>query len=262
MEKRNFKKLSPRFGKPRNEDHLIVGPRAIFEAIRADREIDKILLNRELKNDQIKDLLEEAKAKNIPFQKVPNEKLVSLTAQNHQGMVAFVARIHYADFETLINEAAEQGKAMTILVLDGITDVRNFGAISRSAEALGADLLVVPNRNSAQINSEAMKTSAGALNHIPVCRVEYLPDAVLYLKASGVKVFACTEKAQTPIFKANFKKSFALVMGSEETGISKEVLKICDEQILIPLVGKVESLNVSTAATTVLYEAIRQRQSK
>jgi 23S rRNA (guanosine2251-2'-O)-methyltransferase len=243
------------------EKDMIFGTRAVIEAIRSGKEIESLLVQKDLQNDLIKELKETAAEHGVPFVKVPVEKLNRVTRKNHQGVVCFLSPITYASLDNIVNEAYAQGRMPLLIILDRITDVRNFGAIARTAECLGVDALVIPSRGSARINSDAMKTSAGALNFIPVCREANLKHTLRYLQDSGIQVMACTEKASTEVWDSSLQGPVALLMGSEEDGISPEYLKMADGQIKIPLQGKVASLNVSVATAMCLYEVIRQRQA-
>ncbi len=244
----------------KNQD-LVFGTRAIMEAIRAGKEIDKLFLQKGLSNELIKELSQLAISYGIPFTKVPVEKLNRLTRKTHQGAVCFLSSIHYASLDNIIGETYNKGKVPLVLILDRVTDVRNFGAISRTAECAQVDAIVIPTRGGAAINSDAMKTSAGALNFIPVCREANLKKTIQYLKDSGLQVIACTEKTEEILYSSDFTAPTAILMGSEEDGISPEYLKLCDRRAKIPIYGKIESLNVSVSAAVILYEALRQRSS-
>lgn len=242
-----------------NDQDLIFGTRAVMEAIRAGREIENLLIQRDLNNDLIRELKAEAAAHDIIYQKVPEEKLSRITRKNHQGVVCFLSPIRYAPIQEVLAHTFEQGRLPLIVVLDRVTDVRNFGAIARTAECLGADAIVIPSRGSARINADAMKTSAGALNYLPICREDNLKDTLRFLKDSGLQIVACTEKAEKSIAELELSGPVALLMGSEEDGISGEYLKLSDDRALIPMQGEVASLNVSVATAICLYEVVRQR---
>ncbi|MEQ8926849.1 MAG: 23S rRNA (guanosine(2251)-2'-O)-methyltransferase RlmB [Fulvivirga sp.] len=241
------------------KDNLVFGTRAILETIESGKEIDKLLIQKGLANDLIKQLIQTAKSHGVPFSTVPIEKLNRVTRKNHQGAIAFVSSIHYASLDNVINETYQQGKEPLLLILDRVTDVRNFGAVARTAECAGVDAIIIPSRGGAAINADAMKTSAGALNYIPICREDNLKNTIDYLKQSGITVFACTEKASEPLYKCDFKKPAAIIMGSEEDGISPEYLKLADNQMFIPMTGNIDSLNVSVSAGIAIFEAVRQR---
>ncbi|MFT6215817.1 MAG: 23S rRNA (guanosine2251-2'-O)-methyltransferase [Roseivirga sp.] len=242
-------------------EDFIYGSRAIIEAIHAGKEIDKLLVQKDVKNDLTGELLAAASDFNIPIQKVPIEKLNRLTRKNHQGAIAFISSVVYASLDNIISEAYRKGEVPLLIVLDRITDVRNFGAIARTAECVGAHGIVIPSRGSAQIGSDAMKTSAGALNYIPVCRADNLKTTLKEIKDNGIAVVACTEKADDLIYSIDLTVPVALLMGSEEDGISPEYLKFANHLCKLPIIGKIESLNVSVATSVMLYEAIRQRQA-
>jgi 23S rRNA (guanosine2251-2'-O)-methyltransferase len=229
----------------------------VLEALRAGKEIDKLLVQRELGNIEV---LEFARLRGIPVQKVPHEKLDRITRKNHQGVIAFVAVVNYAKLENIVADVFERGETPLLLLLDRITDVRNFGAIARTAEAAGVQALVIPAKGAAQINADAMKTSSGALNFLPVCREADLVQTVRYLQDSGIQVVACTEKVSATIYDLDLTIPTALILGSEEDGVSDELLRIVDCLASIPMIGRVASLNVSVANGIVLYESIRQRR--
>ena len=241
------------------ESNIVFGTRAVIEAIKSDKDVDRILLQTGLQNELIRELRTVMAEKNIPFQYVPPEKLNRITNKNHQGVVAYVSEVVYHDIETILPGVFEQGKTPLILVLDRITDVRNFGAIARSAECAGVNAIVIPTRGSSQINGDAIKTSAGALHKIPVCRVDNLKDTLDYLKESGLAIAACTEKGSKDYYDTKLDQPLAVIMGSEENGVSEEYLKRSDVKIKIPMLGTIESLNVSVATGIILFEVLRQR---
>lgn len=239
---------------------FIFGTRAVMEAIHAGKEIDKVLVQKELNNDLSKELLQLCKAENIPVVRVPDAKLNRITRKNHQGVIAQMSSIAYASLDNVIDNCFAVGKSPLILVLDHITDVRNFGAIARTAECAGVDAIVIPEKGSAQINSDAVKTSAGALNFLPVARVRNLFYACRDLQKMGLTLVAITEKTDKIMYEADFSSPVAMVMGSEEDGISQEIMGIVDDKVKIPMAGNIESLNVSVSAGVAIYEAIRQRK--
>ncbi len=249
-----------------NHPFCFFGRKPVLEALVAGKRFDKILLLKTAAGADIRELQRLAKESDIPVQLVPREKLDHVAGKyakhreaNHQGVIGFLSIIEYQHIEDVIDHVISQGRNPLFLVLDGITDVGNFGAIARSAECLGADAIIVPAQGSAQINAEAMKASAGALNKIFVCREKNLLTAVKLLKASGLRIFGTEMKAAHKIHEADFTIPCAIVMGSEGDGISKEVMKLCDENILIPMSGTTESLNVSVSAGIILYEVMKQR---
>lgn len=235
---------------------IVFGIQSVLETLRAGKEIDRLLVQRELGNIEV---LEFARLRGVPVQKVPTEKLDRITRKNHQGVIAFVAAVHYAQLDNVVADAFERGQTPLLLLLDRVTDVRNFGAIARTAEAAGVHALVIPTRGAAQINADAMKTSSGALNFLPVCREEELTNTVRRLQASGIRVVACTEKVSETIYDLDFTGPTAVILGSEEDGISDELLRLADDLGCIPMRGRVGSLNVSVANGVVLYETLRQR---
>ncbi len=237
---------------------MIYGTRAVMEAILAGKEIDKIMVQSGLNNDLIKELITVARAHNVPFTFVPAEKLKRLSSKNHQGVICKLSAVTYASLENIIHFVFSEGREPFLLLLDRVTDVRNFGAIVRTAECAGVDAIVISEKGNAPITSDAMKTSAGALNHVPVCREKDLKKTIKFLQESGIRVVACTEKAEKTVFDIEFKGPSALLMGSEEDGISDVLIREVDELAQIPLKGKIGSLNVSVAAGVAIYEVVRQ----
>jgi 23S rRNA (guanosine2251-2'-O)-methyltransferase len=240
-------------------DQFIYGIHPVIEAIKAGKEIDKLIIQNGLKGEGFHQIFEYIRELEIPYQFVPVEKLNRLTRQNHQGVIAYISEITYQKLDLLVPYVYEQGRIPLLLVLDKITDVRNMGAIARTAECAGIDGLLIPSKGSAQINADAIKTSAGALYKLPVCRCNNLKESIQYMKNSGLRIFAATEKATISYTEADFTHPMALILGSEEVGISEEYLKMADEMIGIPLYGEIESLNVSVATGVLLYEILRQR---
>lgn len=242
-------------------ENIIYGYRPIVEAIREGKQIEKLLIQTNLNNESIRNIKEELKKQdlNIKLQYVPIEKLNSITrGENHQGLVAFASLIEYKNLEEEIEKSIDKCVPF-ILILDHITDVRNLGAIARTAECAGVTCLIVPDEGSAAINEDAVKTSAGALLRLPVCKVKNIKTTLNYLKQSGIKIFAATEKATNVYTKENYNLPCAIVMGAEDKGISKDALKLSDALITIPIKGNIESLNVSVAAGVIIYEVVRQR---
>ncbi len=238
---------------------MIFGIRAVIEAAEAGKDIDKVLVKRELSGELFKELQEVLRRCEIPMQKVPLERIDRITRKNHQGVIAFTSAVTYQKLDQIVPFLYEQGKSPLIVLLDGITDVRNFGAIARTCEVAGVDAIVIPARGSVSVNADAIKTSAGALHIIPVCRENSLKDAVVFLKNSGIKVVAATEKAAKNYTVADMSVPVAILMGSEDEGVSPEILRVCDELVRVPQVGSIQSLNVSVAAGVMIYEAVRQR---
>ena len=244
-----------------NNNDIIFGIRAIIEAIQAGKEIDKILIKKDLQGDLSKELHAALKGLNIPVQHVPQERLNRITRKNHQGVIAFISAVTYHRLEDIIPFVFEQGKDPFVVLLDGLTDVRNFGAIARTCECAGVDAVVIPSKGSVSVNADAMKTSAGALNILPVCKEQSINQAIRYLKDCGVTVLAATEKAAQNYTDISFTGPIAIVMGAEDTGVSAENLRICDEMIKIPQFGTIGSLNVSVATSILIYEGVRQRMN-
>ncbi len=243
----------------KSKDQIIYGYHPVLEAIQRNISIDKVLFANKLPRSKYEEILFLCRQRNIPVQFVPREKLSRITNLNHQGIIALNALVDYADIEQIVPFLYEQGKTPLLVVLDGVTDVRNFGSIARSAECAGVDALIVPLKGAAEINSEAMKTSAGALNKIPVCRVASVTDTIRFLRNSGIFVAAITEKAEKPYYEGSFAQPLAIVMGDESKGIQTEVLRLADESWTIPMKGEIQSLNVSVAAGIVLFEVLKSR---
>ena len=239
-------------------DEMVFGIQSVLETLRSDQQIDKLYMEKGLSNPDIQNL---AFQNRVTIQRVPVEKLDRLTRKNHQGVVCLVAQVQYVKLSNVIADVFERGEQPFFLVLDRITDVRNFGAIARTAECTGIQCIVIPGRGAAAINSDAMKTSSGALNHISVCREPDLTETIKYLQTSGIAVVACTEKSSRDLYErtTDLTGPLAIVVGSEEDGISPELLRMVDTHVKIPLLGAVGSLNVSVATGVVLYEAVRQR---
>lgn len=245
-------------GYKKKERDLIYGVRAVIEAIKADREINKIMIQKGMDKELFMELKEELKGKDFQLQFVPREKLDGLTDNNHQGVVAQVSPIEYHDIEPLVEGLIEEGKKPFILVLDRITDVRNFGAIARTAECEGVDAILVPTKGSAQVNADAVKTSAGALNRIKVCRTDNLKDSLFYIQQCGIRLVACTEKSKVPLYETNLRGSVAIIMGSEKDGVTQDLINMADISCRIPMRGEIASLNVGVAAGMAMYEKLRQ----
>jgi 23S rRNA (guanosine2251-2'-O)-methyltransferase len=233
-----------------------------MEAMKEGKEFDKILLQKGVNSPYFGEMFKIIRMMNIHYQYVPVQKLDRITRKNHQGVIGFTSLVSYMPLDEVIAGVYEKGKTPLILILDKVTDVRNLGAITRTAECAGVDAVVFPRQNSAQINSDAIKSSAGALLKIPLCREENLKETILNLKNSGLKIVAATEKTDTLIYDSDMTVPLAIIMGSEGEGISGEYLKLADEKVAIPIAGEIESLNVSAATSVVLYEAVRQRSAK
>ncbi|MDH5475748.1 MAG: 23S rRNA (guanosine(2251)-2'-O)-methyltransferase RlmB [Cyclobacteriaceae bacterium] len=248
--------------KAENKSEVVFGTRAIIESIKSGKEIDKLYMQKSISNELLSELQDICKEYKIPVLKVPVERLNRITRKNHQGAIAYISAIQYASLDNVISTAYEKGDAPLLLILDRVTDVRNFGAIARTAECAGVHGIVIPDKGSAAINSDAMKTSAGGLNFIPVCREHNLKTTIKYLKESGLQIVACTEKADHSFYESKLSTPCAIILGSEEDGISEEYLKLADQKVFIPMTGNIQSLNVSVSAGVVIYEALRQRTSE
>jgi 23S rRNA (guanosine2251-2'-O)-methyltransferase len=240
--------------------NIIAGRNPLIEAFKSGVTIDKILLYKGAVGENISEIKGLAKQYNVPIQYVPNEKLNSITNTTHQGVIAFKSAIAYQDLQQVIDWVNEKGEVPLFLILDGVTDIRNIGAIARTAVCCGAHAIIIPDKGVGALNEDAVKTSAGALEQINICRVNSLMKAVDDLHLNGIKVYASEMTATTKIFDMDWKEPVAIVMGGEEKGVYPALLKICDDSFTIPMTGKFESLNVSVAAGMILYETLRQRQ--
>ncbi|GAA4238486.1 23S rRNA (guanosine(2251)-2'-O)-methyltransferase RlmB [Postechiella marina] len=242
------------------EQTQIFGIRAIIEAINSSETIDKVFLQKGLSGDLFSELESLLNKKSVNKSYVPVEKLNRLTNKNHQGAVAQISPIAFHDMETLVNSVMESGKTPMFLLLDQLSDVRNFGAIIRTAECTGVDGIIVQKKGGAPVNGDTIKTSAGAVFKIPLCKVDHIKDAVFFMQASGIKVIAATEKTNDTLYDVSFTEPCAIIMGSEGRGINPSTLKVVDAKAKLPLLGEIESLNVSVACGAFLYEAVRQRR--
>ena len=243
----------------KQRQEMLFGIRAAMEAINSGKEIEKVLIRKGLTGPLYNELFDLIREKDVQYQFVPAEKINALDQRNNQGVVALIAPIAYQEIEDVLPQIIVEGKNPLILVLDQITDVRNFGAIARSAECAGVQAIVIPFKNSAKVTPDAIKTSAGALYNIPVCRVQNLKTLVRNLKKEGLRIVAATEKGDNLYTEADFTLATAIIMGSEDVGIDEALLRLADEQVKIPILGSIESLNVSVAASLMIYEAVRQR---
>ncbi|MEN8203793.1 MAG: 23S rRNA (guanosine(2251)-2'-O)-methyltransferase RlmB [Bacteroidota bacterium] len=240
-------------------DRYIFGIHAVQEAINAGKELEKVLVRRGIGSELFNKLVGELHLLNVPVQQVPLEKLNRVTGKNHQGIIAYISEITYHDISLLLPSVFENGEDPLILLLDGVSDVRNFGAIARSAECAGVHAIVIPFSGSAAVNADAIKTSAGALHRIPVCRHKDMAGVLKFLRESGLSLFGATEKAENSIYDSDLRGPAGFVMGGEEKGISAELLRKIEHWVSIPMKGKIASLNVSVAAGIILFEALRQR---
>ncbi|WP_298339374.1 23S rRNA (guanosine(2251)-2'-O)-methyltransferase RlmB [uncultured Algibacter sp.] len=238
----------------------IFGIRAIIEAINAGETIDKVFLQKGERGELFSELESLLNKKSINRSYVPVEKLNRLTKKNHQGAVAQISPIEFHDIENLVMNVMESGKTPLFLLLDQLSDVRNFGAIIRTAECTGVDGIIIQKKGGAPVNGDTIKTSAGAVFKIPICKVDHIKDAVFYMQASGIKVIAATEKTNDTLYDVSFIEPCAIIMGSEGRGINPSTLKVVDAKAKLPLFGEIESLNVSVACGAFLYEVIRQRR--
>lgn len=245
----------------KNPKNLIYGKHPIMEALEAGKEFDKIFVKSPTSNEQLLEIKKKARALGILVQTVPEQKLKRLTNANHQGVAGFLSLINYYKVEDILSNVYAEGKLPLFLVLDGITDVRNFGAIVRTAKCFNADAVVLAKTNAAGINADAIKASAGALNDFKVCKVEDLAESLRYLKDNGLKIAATSITESNFIYKSDFNLPLAIIIGSEEKGISKENLMLADEEIQIPYSGNFDSLNASVATGVILYEIERQRRA-
>lgn len=243
----------------KEKENIIFGIHPVIEAIKSGKEIDKIYIQNDINGAGLTELRKAIKQSKVPFSHVPVQKLKRHTQGNHQGVIAFVSPIETQDIEEVLAQKFEEGKIPFVLMLDRITDVRNFGAIVRTAECAGVDVIVIPKRESAQINEDAIKTSAGAIFRVPICKVDNLTDTVFLLKNSGMTVVGCTEKTEHTIYEVDYKEPIAIIMGNEEKGIANQLIKNCDALGKIPMQGEIASLNVSVAAAIIMFEAAKQR---
>ena len=242
-----------------DKTQYIYGVHAVLEAIDAGKDIDKILLSKTLNDETAKEISERARQLRVPVQRVPVQKIDRITRRNHQGVLAMMAAVTYYRVEDLVPQLFDEGVNPFVVVLDGVTDVRNFGAVARTCECAGVNAIVIPERESVSVNADAVKTSAGALNYLPVCRERNLVNAVKLLRDSGFKIVGTSDKQHLPYTKADYTGPVAIVLGAEDKGISPEIMKLCDSQVFIPEFGHINSLNVSVAGGIMIYEVVRQR---
>jgi len=245
----------------KQDKDYIFGIRAVIEAIKSGKQIDKLMIKSGLKGELFFELIELVKTMQIPVQYVPNERINRVTMKNHQGVLAFISPIEFQNIDNILPTVFESGRTPFFLVLDKVSDVRNFGAITRSAECAGVDAIIIPEKGSARISGDAVKTSAGALYKIPVCRVKSLSNVIKFLQESGVQIVAATEEANEFYYKTDFTMPTAILMGAEDTGVAMEHLRVADQMVKIPILGEIESLNVSVAASVLMYEVVKQRMN-
>jgi 23S rRNA (guanosine2251-2'-O)-methyltransferase len=255
-----FNKDNRSFERKPKEDpsDIIYGIRVVIEAIKNEVEINKILIQKGIDKDLFEELRTALIGKEYQLQFVPVEKLNKLTVNNHQGVIAFTSPVEYHNIEELADKWLSEGKEPCILVLDRITDVRNFGGIARTAACMGVDAILVPSKGSALVSADAIKTSAGALHSIPVCKTDLLKNSLFYLQQSGFQIVSCTEKTKVSAENYSFFGPTAIIVGSEEDGISHDLLKMSDVRLSIPMAGDISSLNVGVATGMILYERLRQ----
>jgi len=245
----------------KQDKDYIFGIRAVIEAIKSGKQIDKLMIKTGLKGELFFELIELVKSLQIPIQYVPNERINRITMKNHQGVLAFISPIEFQNIENILPSLFEEGRTPFFVILDKVSDVRNFGAITRSAECAGVDAIIIPEKGSARISADAVKTSAGALLKLPVCRVKSLSSTIKFLQESGIQIVAATEKASDLYYQTDFTAPTAILMGAEDTGVAMEFLRVADKMVKIPIMGEIESLNVSVAASILMYEAVKQRMS-
>ncbi len=245
-----------------DKDYQIFGIRAVIEAITAGKTVDKVFVQKGLKGSLFQELQVLLQKEQIMISYVPIEKLNRLTKKNHQGVVANVSPVEYHDFENLVINTIESGVTPLFLVLDHLSDVRNFGAIIRTAECTGVSGIIIPKRGSVSVTADTVKTSAGAVFKVPICKVDNLRDAIYYLQGSGIKTVVATEKTDQQIYDVTMTEPLAIIMGAEDVGVSPALLKLSDEKAKLPMLGDISSLNVSVACGVFLYEVVRQRLAK
>lgn len=243
-----------------NKDTIIFGIYPVLEAIKSNKFIDKLFIQKGIENPKIEEIISLAQPNGVSINFVPIEKLEQLSRANHQGIVAIISPIGFSNFENIVEETLAKDKAPLFLVLDQISDVRNFGAIIRTAECTGVDAIIIQKKGGAPVSGDTVKTSAGAIFKVPICKVDHIKDAIFYLKGSGVHVIGATEKASKSLYDIDFTPPTAIVLGSEGKGITKSLFNLLDEQAALPMLGEINSLNVSVACGAFLYEVIRQRR--
>ncbi len=240
-------------------ENQVFGIRAIIEAINSEVEIDRVFIQQDSQGELMRELMKILKAKSVNFTYAPPEKLNRLTRGNHQGAVAVISPVKFHELETLVETVMNSGKSPLFLILDSISDARNFGAIIRTAECTGVSGIIISRQGAAPVNGDTVKTSAGAVFNVPICKVVHIKDAIFHLQGSGVKCIAATEKTESHIYDVDLSSPVAIIMGSEDMGINPSVLKVVDEKAKLPMFGNIGSLNVSVACGAFLYEAVRQR---
>lgn len=244
----------------KKEKVIVFGIRAIIEAVDSNKSINKVFIQRGLNNKNGFELIKKLNSKSIEISYVPIEKLNRLTPKNHQGAVATISPIKFLNIQDLSELIESKQKELSLLILDQLSDVRNFGAIVRTAECSGVDCIIIQSSGSAPVNGDTIKTSSGAIFNVPICKVPHIKDAIFLLKQHEIKIYGASEKSEIDLYQTKFEKKQAIIMGSEGKGLSNSVIKLCDSLIKIPLLGKIESLNVSVACGAILYELVRQKK--
>ncbi|OAB79615.1 23S rRNA (guanosine(2251)-2'-O)-methyltransferase RlmB [Cochleicola gelatinilyticus] len=242
-----------------NKENTIFGIYPVKEAIRSEVTFDKVYIQKDLNSDKLTEIIDALEKDNVTINIVPIEKLNRLTRGNHQGIVAVTSPITFPSLETTVEAIIAEKEFPLFLVLDQISDVRNFGAIIRTAECTGVDAIIIQKKGGAPVTGDTVKTSAGAIFKIPICKVDHIKDAIFYLQGSGIHTIAATEKTESAIYDLELKKPLAVIMGSEGKGVSKSVLNLVNEKAALPLLGEINSLNVSVACGAILYEIVRQK---
>lgn len=245
-----------------DKNDYIFGIRPVMEAIEAGKDIDKVLVKKDLSGDLVNELYDLVKQYKILIQRVPLEKINRITRKNHQGVLAVLSSVTYSNISNVIPEIYEDGRMPFLVALDGVTDVRNFGAIARTCECAGVDAIVIPERHSVSVSGDAMKTSAGALNYLQVCRERSMAGALNYLKNNGCQIVGASGKTTKAYTEVDYSVPTVIVMGAEDKGMESEVEAVCDELVTIPEYGQINSLNVSVASGIMMYEVVRQRNKK
>ncbi len=243
------------------KENLIFGLHPVLEAIKSNKPIDKLYIQKGISTDRIDEVLRNIDQDTVSINYVPIEKLDRLVRSNHQGIVATISPIIFQSLETIVEQLLESNKTPLLIILDQVSDVRNFGAILRTAECTGVDAVIIQKKGGAPVSGDTVKTSAGAIFNVPLCKVDHIKDAIYYLQGSGIKTIAATEKTQNSIYNTDLTGPLAVIIGSEGIGVSKSVLSLVDEKAALPLLGKINSLNVSVASGVFLYEAVRQRRA-
>ena len=241
------------------KENLIFGIYPVLEAVRSKKPIDKLYIQKGITNDKIDTILDQIDTDSVSVNYVPTEKLDRLIRSNHQGIVASISPITFTPLETVVEEILESKKDPLFLILDQVSDVRNFGAILRTAECTGVDAVIIQKKGGAPVSGDTVKASAGAIFNLPICKVDHIKDAIFYLQGSGIKTIAATEKTESSVYDVDLTGGLAIIMGSEGKGVSKSVLSLVDQSAALPLLGKINSLNVSVACGVFLYEVVRQR---